>query len=136
MADNEMRVTFPGGVKVDALYRGITIHTDQPVRDGGEGSAPWPFSLFLASLATCAGYYVLVFCKNRNIPLDGVEIVQRMEKNPETKLIGCVTIDIIVPSSFPEKYLAALVRAADQCTVKAHLQNPPRVETRAVVRQA
>ncbi len=36
MSDNEFKVTFPGGVRVDAAYGGFTIRTDQPVRDGGE----------------------------------------------------------------------------------------------------
>ncbi len=55
MADNDFKVTFPGGVKVDTTFREFTIRTDQPVRDGGENTAPSPFILFLASLATCAG---------------------------------------------------------------------------------
>ena len=30
---------------------------------GGQGSAPTPFATFLASMGTCAGIYVLGFCK-------------------------------------------------------------------------
>ena len=56
MVITEMEISFPGGQKVDAQYRGLTIKTDQPVEDGGDESAPTPFSLFLASLGTCAGY--------------------------------------------------------------------------------
>ena len=64
--EDEMRVTFPGGKKVDAEYKGFVIRTDQPVHQGGEGTAPAPFDLFLASIATCAGIYVLSFCQNRD----------------------------------------------------------------------
>ena len=53
-----MIVTFPGGKRVDAEYGGFTVRTDQPPQSGGEGSAPQPFDLFLASIATCAGIYV------------------------------------------------------------------------------
>ena len=35
-----MRVSFPGGKRVDAEYGGHTIRTDQPPQGGGEGSAP------------------------------------------------------------------------------------------------
>jgi putative redox protein len=52
MTITQMEISFPGGQKVDAQYSGFTIHTDQPVEDGGDGSAPTPFSLFLASLGT------------------------------------------------------------------------------------
>ena len=45
-----MTVSFPGGKRVDAEYGGFTIRTDQPPQGGGEGSAPPPFDLFLASI--------------------------------------------------------------------------------------
>ena len=53
-----MIVTFPGGKRVDAEYDGFTIKTDQSPKGGGEGSAPQPFDLFLASIATCAGSWI------------------------------------------------------------------------------
>ncbi len=65
--NKEIRVTFPGGLRVDAEYKGRLIQTDQPVYQGGEGTAPAPFDLFLASIATCSGFYVLAFCQNRGI---------------------------------------------------------------------
>jgi len=48
-------VSFPAGKRADAQFKGFTIQTDQSPRGGGEGSAPEPFDLFLASIATCAG---------------------------------------------------------------------------------
>jgi len=134
MADREMRVTFPGGLRVNAEYRGLTIATDQPVKEGGEGSAPAPFDLFLASLATCAGYYVLIFCQRRLIPTDGLGLAMRMEKNPEIKMIGRITIDISLPPEFPERYKEALIRAAEMCTVTAHIRRPPLISVRAEIR--
>ncbi len=136
MADNDYKVTFPGGVRVDAAYREFTIHTDQPVRDGGEGTAPSPFILFLASLATCAGYYVLSFCQSRKIPTEGIELTMKTERDAKGKMISLVSIEISLPPDFPEKYVAAVVKAAEQCTVRAHLQFPPDIETKAVIRKA
>ncbi len=129
----EMTVTFPGGVKVDAQVGPHTIRTDQPPHAGGEGSAPAPFALFLASIATCAGIYVLGFCKQRGLPTDGIRLVQRLEADPRTGMISRVVLDILVPPGFPEKYHAALVRAADQCAVKKHLEQPPAFEVKTVV---
>ncbi len=48
----EMKITFPGGEKVNAEINGMVIPTDQPVETGGEGAAPSPFDYFLASLGT------------------------------------------------------------------------------------
>jgi putative redox protein len=129
----DMVVTFPGGARVDAQFGPHSIRTDQPPRGGGEDSAPAPFSLFLASIATCAGIYVLGFCKQRDLPTDGIRLVQRVAVDPRTGLVGQIGIDIEVPPGFPEKYHEALVRAAGQCAVKKHLENPPTFDVRTVV---
>ena len=131
----DMVVTFPGGSRVDAQFGNHTIKTDQPARGGGEDSAPAPFSLFLASIATCAGIYVLGFCKQRGLTTDGIQIVQRVVPDRATGLVGRVELDIQVPADFPEKYREALVRAADQCAVKKHLESPPEFAVRTVVRE-
>jgi ribosomal protein S12 methylthiotransferase accessory factor len=122
----DMMITFPGGKKVNAAYNGFTHKTDQPLAGGGENSAPSPFELFLASLGTCAGFYVLSFCQQRGIDAGEIEIRQSMERDPRTHLVTLVNIEVILPAAFPEKYRAAVVQAAQLCTVKKHLENPPR----------
>lgn len=62
-----MEIIFPGGKKVNALYKGFTIETDQSKSDEGEASAPAPFDLFLASIGTCAGIYVIRFFEKREL---------------------------------------------------------------------
>ena len=116
----EMEIVFPGGARVDAVMGNLTVVTNQ------DGSAPAPFGLFLASIGTCAGIYVLSFCTHRNLPTDGVKIIQRLHSNPATRMIETVDLEIVVPPDFPEKYHDALIRAADQCAVKKHLEQPPR----------
>jgi ribosomal protein S12 methylthiotransferase accessory factor len=124
----DMIITFPGGKRADARYRGFRIETDQPVYNGGEGSAPEPFTLFLASFGTCAGVYVLSFCEKRNIPTEGLTLIQRMERNKEARMIEKISIEIQVPPEFPEKYKNAVIKAAKQCAVERHLHNPPVIE--------
>jgi putative redox protein len=121
-----MIIDFPGGAKVDAHFGGFTIHTDQPPMGGGDGSAPTPFAVFLASIGTCAGIYVLGFCKQRGLPTEGIRIVQRMYNDPFSGMIGKIDLEIQVPPSFPEKYRPSLVRSAELCAVKKHFENPPK----------
>src|SRR4051812_9278017 len=111
----DMRIYFPGNKRVNAEYKGLTIQTDQPVQGGGDGSAPSPFDLFMASIGTCAGIYVLGFCQSRKIPTEGVELIQRMEHAPETHMVSKVSLEIRVPKTFPEKYYDSLVKVAGQC---------------------
>lgn len=121
----EMLIDFPGGLRVDAHFGPYTVMTDQPPAGGGEGSAPAPFSLFLASLGTCAGIYVLGFCKARQLPTEGIRIVERIYSNRATGLVDSVDLEIQVPPTFPEKYFNALVLSAEQCKVKQQMEHPP-----------
>jgi putative redox protein len=121
----EMEITFPGGARVDANFGGFSVKTDQPVQGGGEGSAPTPFATFLASIGTCAGIYVLGFCRQRGIPTQGITIVQRMHGDRMTGLIGQIDLEIQLPPDFPEKYKDAVIRSAEQCAVKKHMEHPP-----------
>ena len=119
-----MVIDFPGGLQVDAHFGPYTVSTDQPA-PYGSGEAPTPFATFLASIGTCAGIYVLSFCRQRGLPTDGIRIVQSLEANPYTGLVSKVNLDIKLPPEFPEKYKTAVIRAADQCAVKKHFENPP-----------
>jgi putative redox protein len=130
----DMKIYFPGGKKVYAEYNGFVHQTDQPKAGGGENSAPSPFELFLAALGTCAGFYVLSFCQGRGIDPTAIEIRQSMERDPQTHLITMVNIEIILPAAFPEKYRAAVIQAAQLCTVKKHLENPPKFNLFSSVR--
>lgn len=121
----DMIIDFPGGARVDAHYGPFDIMTDQPPSGGGRGEAPTPFALFLASMGTCAGIYVLGFCKQRGLPTEGIRIKQRMHRSTQTGLIGKIDLEIEVPPTFPEKYHASLIRSAQLCAVKKHLENPP-----------
>ncbi|WP_243316763.1 OsmC family protein [Geothrix paludis] len=129
----DMVIDFPGGARVDAHFGPYTVKTDQPVQGGGEGSAPSPFALFQASLATCAGIYVLNFCRQRELPTEGIRLVQRTVPDPATGMVGRVELEILVPPTFPEKYHDALVRTASQCTVKKHIEHPPAFNVKTVV---
>lgn len=124
----EMVIDFPGGARVDAHFGPYTVATDQPPAGGGEGSAPTPFAVFLASIGTCAGIYVLGFCRQRGLPTEGIRIVQRMYSNPVTGMVGKVELEIQVPPTFPEKYRPSLIRSAELCAVKKHFEQPPAFE--------
>jgi ribosomal protein S12 methylthiotransferase accessory factor len=120
-----IEVSFPGGKRVDALINGQTITTDQPLDDGGEGSAPAPFALFLASLAACAGYYALQFCLSRSIPTQGMSLKTTCAYDEQAHRYVSMDIRLTLPAGFPEKYHDAIIRAMDSCAVKKHILNPP-----------
>lgn len=129
----DMNISFPGGLKVNAEFKNFMVETDQAKKEGGEGSAPEPYDLFSASLGTCAGVYVLSFCRKRNISTDNLKITLRAEKNKKTHLIENILIHINLPAHFPEKYKASVIKAAELCTVKRNIENPPKFKVTAEI---
>ena len=106
----DMFISFPGGAQVNASFGPYTVQTDQPLQGGGTGTAPTPFALILASIGTCAGIYVLGFLKQRGLT---------------NGRVGQVELEIQTPPDFPAKYQDALIRSADLCAVKKHIEHPP-----------
>ncbi len=123
-----MDIEFPGGLVVEARFDQFTVRTDQPSEQGGQGSAPAPFDLFLASLATCAGFYALRFCQERQLATEGLKLTLATEKDVEKHRLSKIRLSIGLPTGFPEKYRQAIIRATDQCAVKRAILNPPEFE--------
>jgi len=125
----EMIIDFPGGSRVDAHFGSFTVKTDQPP----VASAPSPFATFLASIGTCAGIYVLGFCKQRNLPTEGIRLVERIHTDPATGMVGKIDIEIQLPATFPEKYRGAVIKSAEMCAVKKAIEYPPKFEVTTTV---
>ena len=122
-----MEIGFPGGMAVSARFRGHEMLTDQPAKAGGGDSAPPPFDLFLASIGTCAGFYALRFCQSREIDAAGLAATLEPVRDPETRRIATIRIELTLPPGFPERYRRAILRAIDQCAVKRHIVDPPEI---------
>ncbi len=109
--------------KVFADVNGFTIMTDQAKQSGGDGEYPEPFTLFLASLGSCAGIYVKVFCEQRNISTENISLSQEQQFNPAKRIIDKIDLIINIPEDFPEKYEGAMTQTASLCAVKKHLRD-------------
>ena len=120
----QLEVVFPGGKRVDVRIGEFEITTDQSVKLGGEGSAPAPFQLFLASMAACAGIYALNFCQSRRVSTDGLRLKMLWESKEKQPLQASARLQLTLPAGFPPKYRDGIVRAMDLCAVKKHIQNP------------
>ncbi len=128
-----IRVFFPGNKKVYADLGNFIVETDQPIQGGGDNTAPAPYELFLASIATCAGIYVKGFCDSRGISADNIELYQDLKWDPIKQSPSQINIKIKVPKDFPEKYYDMLVNAVNYCAVKRTIQNQPEFKVETIV---
>ena len=126
---NELVIESPSGKKVNVHAGEFLIETDQPVAEGGEGTAPEPLTLFLASIGSCAGHYVFSFCRSRQIPTEGIRLRQRMHYDQDQHRIARIELIIELNDSFPLKYHKALLRSANLCSVKKHIEQAPEFVT-------
>lgn len=124
----EIQVKFPGNLKVEAAVRDFTLLTDQPEKSGGDNSALSPFELFTTSIATCAGYFALKFCRARNIDTSTMQLKMRYEWDKEQKRYPKMFLELELPEGFPDKYHSAIIKAMEQCVVKQHIHRPPEFE--------
>jgi len=129
----EINVSLDGNKCVSAQVGNHIIKTDQPVRHGGEDSAPAPFELFMASIGSCAGFFVQEYCASKGVDTEGISITLKKQKNEDGELTGFITC-INIPDSLPKKYHSILKNVAKQYTVKKAIMSGPElvVETASV----
>lgn len=124
-----IEITLDGDKRVSAHYPdGLSLQTDQSIADGGAGSAPSPFACFLGAIGTCAGVYVMEFCRARRIPTDGIALTQQVEFATDEhgkRSLAEIHLTIKLPTDFPEKYRDAIVKAAGLCSVKKAIMAAP-----------
>ena len=125
-----IEVSFPGDQRVDARMRDFCIATDQLPEQGGAGSAPAPFDLFLASIATCAGIFALKFCQARELSTEGMALTMDWQGHKTDPSQGLAVLSLRLPKGFPDKYRDGITRAMDLCAVKRTIQDAPQFETR------
>lgn len=130
----ELKVTLEGGKRVATQIGNHLIMTDQPSKHGGGDSAPAPYDLFLASIGTCAGFYVQSYCDNKGIDSSGIDITLSTKRDPKTKQVTGFVTTIHVPPGLPEKLHKALMKAAEQCAVQKTIMNDPEFVVETVTR--
>jgi uncharacterized OsmC-like protein len=108
-------VTHEGGVKFAAQVRAHRVLVDQPVRGGGEDSAPTPLELLGASLGTCVALYVQQYCDSRALPYAGMKVEVETIGATNPHRIGQFVVRVILPTALPEPHASMLERVARSC---------------------
>ena len=122
-----MRVEHRGGDKFDINIRGHVVRVDQPVKDGGEDTAPTPTELFIASLASCVAFYARRYLARHNLPTDGLAVEATFDMGAKPARVAGIDVRLIVPEGVPAERLDALLAVATHCTVHNTLATKPEV---------
>ncbi|HWS11925.1 MAG TPA: OsmC family protein [Rhodocyclaceae bacterium] len=123
-------IRFGENTEVIANVRGFEIVTDQPVAAGGRNSAPDPFTLFLTSVGTCAGYYTLKYCKANGIDPAAVRLKLTAIRDIQTRRMTKLRTDVHLPEGVDPRHHEGIRVAIDECAVKKAMQDMPVFEVR------
>jgi putative redox protein len=127
-----INVTYSNGVKFNVTREGHTLVCDQPVAGGGADAGLSPVELLAASLATCAGYFVAKFLQARKLDCAGLSVDVDFDYADNPRRVGAFRMRMKLPPGVPEKYLDAVKRTIETCTVHNTLHVPPTIETELI----
>ncbi len=125
----QAEVSFPSPTRIQATSKGLTVEVGPPPDRGGDPESYGPFDILLCSLATCTGFQVADFLRERGFDTSAAGVRIQAERGAESHLLESVSIEIVVPSDFPEKYREAIIRAAGLCFIKQQLGSKPEIST-------
>jgi uncharacterized OsmC-like protein len=123
----QVHASYKQGVEFEISAGEHKIVCDQPATSGGAGKGMTPPELLLASLASCAGYYVAEYLRSRNLPIEGLAVHVAAEKARPPARLSSFRIEIEAPVA-DEHHRDGMMRAAKKCLIHNTLMNPPSIE--------
>jgi len=121
-----MEIKYQGGLKFEIKIGEHVVITDQPKDIGGNDEGVTPGELFVASLASCMGSYVVAYCKNIGIDVSGLTIsADSKHADDKPARIGEINININLPAKIEDNRKAAVIHAANHCFVHNTILQAP-----------
>lgn len=120
----QMLVTHDAGDRFAIEIRGHRVFVDQPEEIGGDDLAPTPTELFVASLASCVGFYARRYLARHRLDATGLRVDVAWDMATKPSRVGEVTLQVVVPAGVPEERRAGLLAQASRCTVHNTLHQP------------
>jgi len=131
----EVTIEHLGGVQFEIKARQHTIVSDQPAEGGGFDEGMTPPELLLASLGSCAGFYVAQYLKKYQLAQEGTRVRVTADKAQNPPRMENFRIEIDVPASFSKEQQDGIERAVHHCLIHNTLLHPPQIvlEVKSVV---
>lgn len=123
----EVSAEFLGDARFEVHARQHRIICDQPTDNGGSDAGMTPPEFLLASLATCAAYYVAQYLTVRQSSADGMKVRVSAQKAQQPTRLSSFLIEVLIPG-LVEAQRAPVLRAAKSCLVHNTLLNQPSIE--------
>lgn len=124
----EVTVEHLGAVQFEIKARQHTIPCDQPAENGGFDEGMTPPELLLASLVSCAGFYVAQYLRKFKLSNEGTRVRVTADKVKDPARIDNFRIEIETPIELTEQHRAGVERAVHHCLIHNTLLHPPQIK--------
>ncbi|WP_215396241.1 OsmC family protein [Rheinheimera oceanensis] len=113
----ELRKSDSGAFRQTIRINQHTIFADIAASIGGDNSAPDPHDLYDASLAACKAITVMMYAKNKNIPLDYLDIDVERDTTQEAKGLYVIKVKLKFFGKLAESDKQKLTEIAGKCPI-------------------
>ena len=126
--------SVPGTLRQDVLVDGRhLLRTDEPVRLGGEGTAPAPHELFPAALAACVSTTLVMYARTKEWDLGDVTVGVVYDNDSTPRRFE---IDIELTGDLSAGQLERLEKVAAACPVRRAIEAGIAFDERITTRHA
>ena len=122
-------VRYVSGKKFIARNRAHTVTIDLPEGFGGKDEGPTPPEIFMDSLASCVGVYVVGYCNRAGLNTEGLTISVDWKKELKEKpyYIKKIDVKIALPNAEVGSRKEELLSIANSCLIHETLERKPQV---------
>ena len=123
----EVLIEHLGAVQFEIQARHHVIVSDQPAENGGYDEGMTPPELLLASLGSCAGFYVAQYLRKHGLATEGTRVRVRAEKTLNPARVDHFRIEVEAPVTLEDGHKHGIEEAVQHCLIHNTLLHPPSI---------
>ena len=130
----EITARTDGGLRVEAAAGATQAAMDEPVEQGGGGTAPTPVQTLLAALGGCTAMTLKLYSARKQWPLEDVTVRVHMQPPPKDAAdsVRRFTQEVVLKGALDQAQRERLQQIAGRCPVHRILEGPNAFEERLV----
>ncbi|MEK1905907.1 MAG: OsmC family protein [Pseudomonas sp.] len=113
-----IRISTESGMRHSIEIGDHLLHTDVPVEYGGNASGPEPHDLFDAALGACKALTLMLYAKQKGLPLEGLDVRVNRDDSEERQGIYRLAVELDLHGALDDAQREQLLRVADRCPVQ------------------
>lgn len=126
-----IRISTESGLRHSIEIGEHLLHTDVPESFGGNASGPEPHDLFDAALGACKALTLMLYAKQRSLPLESLDVRVARDDSQERQGTYRLAVELDLHGELDDEQRQQLLRIADKCPIhKLMTSVEVQVETR------